>query len=138
MRPDVALSVVDRETGTCERILHGALMHEYSIAYDIYTTARRAALENRANLVKRVHVDVGEITLVNPEQVEFLFQAISEDDPLFRGATLVCRPVKPKTRCTCGYEGEEIFICPGCGALPEVVQGREIVVTSLEIDVDGA
>ena len=28
-------------------------MHEYSIAYDIYTTARRAAQENRANLVKR-------------------------------------------------------------------------------------
>ncbi len=113
-------------------------MHEYSIAYDIYTTARRAALENRANLVKRIHVDVGEMALVNPEQVEFLFLAISEDDPLFQGATLVCRPVKPRTRCTCGYEGDEIFICPTCGALPEVVHGREIVVTSLEIDVDGA
>ena len=113
-------------------------MHEYAIAHDIYTTARRAALENKANLVKRIHVDVGEMALVNPEQVEFLFLAISEDDPLFKGATLVCRPVKPRTKCSCGYEGDEIFVCPGCGALPEVVQGREIVVTSLEIDVDGA
>ncbi|HVN65960.1 MAG TPA: hydrogenase maturation nickel metallochaperone HypA [Methanomicrobiales archaeon] len=113
-------------------------MHEFAIAHDIYTTARRAALENKANLVKRIHVDVGEMALVNPEQVEFLFQAISEDDPLFSGATLVCRPVKPRTKCGCGYEGDEIFICPTCGALPEVEQGREIVVTSLEIDVDGA
>ena len=113
-------------------------MHEYAIAYDIYTTARRAALENRANLVKRVKVDIGELALVNPEQVEFLFHVISEDDPLFRGAALVCRTVAPRTRCPCGYEGGEIFICPGCGALPEVVQGREIVVTALDIDVDGA
>ena len=112
-------------------------MHEYAIAHDIYATARRAAIENKANLVKRIHVDIGEMALVNPEQVEFLFQAISEEDPLFRGTTLVCRSVEPKTRCSCGYVGDEIFICPGCGALPEVVQGREIVVTSLEVDVDG-
>ena len=113
-------------------------MHEYSIAFDIYTTARRAALENKANFVKRIHVDMGEMAMVNPEQVEFLFHAISEDDPLFKGSALDCRPVVPKARCVCGYEGDEVFVCPGCGAMPELVQGREIVVTSLEIDVDGA
>jgi hydrogenase nickel incorporation protein HypA/HybF len=113
-------------------------MHEYSIAYDIFTTARRAALENKANLVKRIHVDIGEMALVNPEQVEFLFKAISEDDPLFAGAVLDCRPVVPKACCVCGYGGDEVFVCPRCGAMPEIVQGREIVVTSLEIDVDGA
>jgi len=113
-------------------------MHEYAIAYDIYTTAKRAALENRANLVKRIHVDIGEMANVNPEQVDFLFHAISEDDPLFAGATLDCRPVVPKTRCACGYEGGEVFVCPTCGSMPELFEGREIVVTSLEIDVDEA
>ena len=68
-------------------------MHEYSIAYDIYTTARRAAQENKANLVKRIHVDIGEMALVNPEQVEFLFSAISEDDPLFKGVEITYRQV---------------------------------------------
>ncbi|WP_292409087.1 hydrogenase maturation nickel metallochaperone HypA, partial [Methanoculleus sp. UBA377] len=57
-------------------------MHEYSIAYDIYTTARRAALDNDAKGVKRVYVDVGKMAMVNPEQVEFLFNIIIEDDPL--------------------------------------------------------
>jgi len=113
-------------------------MHEYAIAHDIYMTARRAALENRANVVKRIHVDIGEMALVNPEQVGFLFRAISEDDPLFKGAVLDCRPVVPRTRCACGYEGDEVFVCPTCGAMPELTQGREIVVTSLEIDVDEA
>jgi hydrogenase nickel incorporation protein HypA/HybF len=29
-----------------------------------------------------------------------------------------------------------MFVCPGCGALPELVKGREILVTSIEIEVD--
>jgi hydrogenase nickel incorporation protein HypA/HybF len=111
-------------------------MHEYSIAYDIYSTARRAALENNADQVKCVHVDVGELAMVNPEQVEFLFTVIIEEDPLFQGATLSCRYVDAQTRCTCGYEGKERFVCPQCGKLPEIVAGQEIVVTNIEIEVD--
>ena len=110
-------------------------MHEYSIAYDIYTTARRAALDNSANEVKCVCVDVGRMAMVNPEQVEFLFNIIIEDDPLFAGARLSCREIEARTRCSCGYEGSERFVCPGCGKLPEVVAGMEIVVTNIEIEV---
>ena len=112
-------------------------MHEYSIAYDIYTTARRAAIENCAKEVKCVCVDVGRMAMVNPEQVEFLFNVIIEDDPLFSGARFSCRDVEARTRCSCGYEGSERFVCPRCGKLPEVVTGMEIVVTNIEIEVDG-
>jgi hydrogenase nickel incorporation protein HypA/HybF len=42
----------------------------------------------------------------------------------------------PQTRCPCGYSGVEMFVCPGCGALPELVKGREILVTSIEIEVE--
>ncbi len=110
-------------------------MHEYSIAYDIYLTARRAALENNANQVKRVSVDIGELAMVNPEQVKFLFGIIAEDDPLFTDARLSCRDVETRTRCPCGYEGKERFVCPQCGRLPDIVAGREIVVTNIEIEV---
>jgi hydrogenase nickel incorporation protein HypA/HybF len=44
--------------------------------------------------------------------------------------------VDPRTRCQCGYEGDEVFVCPRCGALPELVKGREVVVTNIEIEVD--
>ncbi|WP_054848538.1 hydrogenase/urease maturation nickel metallochaperone HypA [Methanoculleus chikugoensis] len=113
-------------------------MHEYSIAYDIYTTARRAAIENNAKEVKCVSVDVGKLAMVNPpEQVAFLFNVIIEDDPLLSGAQLSCRDVEARTRCSCGYEGDERFVCPpGCGKLPEIVAGMEIVVTNIEIEVD--
>lgn len=113
-------------------------MHEYSIAYDLYATARKAALDNHADRVKKVCVEVGKLAMVNPEQVTFLFDTIKEDDPLFTQAMLECHEVSPKTQCSCGYEGDEIFVCPRCGALPRMVKGREIVVTNIEIEVDDA
>jgi hydrogenase nickel incorporation protein HypA/HybF len=111
-------------------------MHEYAIAYDLYATSRKTAVEHSARLVKKVSVEVGKMAMVNPEQVVFLFDTIKEEDPLFTTTLLECREMAPQTRCSCGYSGEEIFVCPRCGALPEMVKGREIVVTSVELEVD--
>jgi len=113
-------------------------MHEYSIAYDLYATAKKAALENHADRVKKIRVDVGTMAMVNPDQVIFLFDTIKEDDPLFTTAVLECTEVSPETTCACGYSGSEIFVCPRCGALPSLVRGREIVVSNIEIEVDDA
>jgi len=112
------------------------MMHEYGIAYDIYMTAKRTAEEHQAERVKTIHVDVGEMAMANPEQVKFLFDAIVGDDPLFEGADLSCHQVARLARCPCGYEGKEIFVCPRCGSLPDLVRGREIVVTTIEIDLE--
>jgi hydrogenase nickel incorporation protein HypA/HybF len=113
-------------------------MHEYSIAYDIYLTSRRAALDHQAERVLQVHVEMGELAMANPEQVKFLFGAITEEDPLFVGTELACHAVAPVVRCTCGYEGGELYICPKCGNLPDLVRGREIVVTNIEVEVGEA
>ena len=111
-------------------------MHEYSIAYDLYATARTAAQEHKATRVKKVTVEVGKMAMVNPEQVVFLFDTIKEEDPLFLHTVLVCHEIDPQTKCPCGYAGNEVYVCPKCGALPELVKGREIVVTNVEIEVD--
>ena len=111
-------------------------MHEYSIAYDLYATSRKTAIENNARQVKKVSVELGKMAMVNPEQVAFLFDAIKENDPLFKTTLLECEEVLPQTRCSCGYSGQEIFVCPMCGALPELIKGREIMVTSVELEVD--
>jgi hydrogenase nickel incorporation protein HypA/HybF len=113
-------------------------MHEYSIAYDIYSTAKKAAEEHHAQKIKRVIVDIGELAMANPDQVKFLFNVIVEGDPLFLGSDLFFRQIGPQVRCRCGYEGKEIFICPKCGGLPEMLQGREIVVSNIEIEVKEA
>jgi hydrogenase nickel incorporation protein HypA/HybF len=111
-------------------------MHEYSIAYDIYATARKAALEHRAIQVKRIYIDIGEMAMVNPDQVEFLFHAIAEEDPLFKGVTLETKTIPPEVKCICGYEGTTLYVCPVCGALPELVRGKEVLVSNIEVEVD--
>lgn len=111
-------------------------MHEYGIAYDIVVTSRRAALENNASYISSIYVDFGELSIINPEQVDFLFKTIIEDDPLFQDTKLVCNIVPPLTRCSCGYEGSEIYICPKCGQLPVIERGREVVVTRIEVEAD--
>ena len=111
-------------------------MHEFSIAYDLYATARKAAIENNASKVKRVTVEVGMMAMVNPEQVTFLFCTVKEDDPLFEKTELVCTEVPAETTCPCGYSGQEIYVCPACGALPRMLKGKEIVVINIEIEVD--
>jgi hydrogenase nickel incorporation protein HypA/HybF len=111
-------------------------MHEYAIAYDLYATSRKTAIEHKASRVNKVSVEVGAMAMVNPEQVVFLFDTIKEDDPLFKTTLLECHEVLPQTRCSCGYSGQESFVGPGCGALPELVKGREIMVTSVELEVD--
>lgn len=110
-------------------------MHEYAIAYDLYVTTRKAAVENHATIVKKIRVEVGKMAMVNPEQVVFLFNTIKEDDPLFSTVVLDCKEQPPQSTCSCGYSGDEIFVCPNCGALPTLIKGREIVVTSVEIEV---
>jgi len=112
-------------------------MHESGIAYDLYATAHRAAVEHGANRVVRIAVECGELAMVNPEQVRFLFSVLAEEDPLFSGTVLDLVTIAPVMTCSCGrYSGEDRFVCPGCGALPAIVKGREIVVSSIEIDVD--
>jgi hydrogenase nickel incorporation protein HypA/HybF len=111
-------------------------MHEFSIAYDIYATAKKAAIEHSATRVKKVSVSIGEMTMINPEQVKFLFDTLCEEDPLFTGVVLDYQPAKVLVRCRCGYEGDNMYACPNCGALPEVIEGREVVVTNIEIEVD--
>ncbi len=111
-------------------------MHEYAIAYDLFATSRKTAVEHNARQVKKVSVEVGKMAMVNPEQVVFLFDTIKEDDPLFTTTVLECHEMPPQTRCSCGYSGQEIFVCPQCGALPEMIRGREILVTSVELEVD--
>ncbi|MCU0631608.1 MAG: hydrogenase maturation nickel metallochaperone HypA [Methanolinea sp.] len=110
-------------------------MHEFSIAYDIYATARKAALEHKASEVRSVCVEFGEMAMVSPDQVRFLFDTLIEDDPIMKGASLKWTVTPPLTRCTCGYEGPDRFVCPRCGGLPELLKGREILVTNIEIEV---
>lgn len=111
-------------------------MHESGIAYDIYATSKRAAEDNNAVRVKKIFVDVGSMAMVNPDQVEFMFKTFITDDPVFKDTEIEFNTILPMAECACGYKGSEIFVCPNCGKLPHMIQGKEILVKNIEIETD--
>ncbi len=54
-------------------------MHEYSIAYDIFATAKKAALENNALTVQKIHVEIGELAMASKDQIEFLLKGLIQE-----------------------------------------------------------
>jgi len=110
-------------------------MHEFGIAYDIYATARKAALEKGAKDVKEVHVEFGEMAMVSPEQVSSSTKPSPRRIPHERLAPdLVYRPAPDKMQLR--IRGSERFVCPQCGKFPELVKGGEVLVTHMEVEVD--
>ena len=94
-------------------------MHEYSIAYDLYATAKKTALDHHAMQVKKIRVDVGKMAMVNPEQVIFLFDTIKEDDPLFTATVLDCTEVEPERNVPAGTRETRSISVPAVAPFPK-------------------
>ncbi len=101
--------------------------------------------------VLSVSLRVGELTFLNPEQLRFAFEVLTEGT-IAQGASLLIESVKPAVRCRrCGYEGEvdyrgeEVHLplvvplsvkCPKCGGDVELIAGRECTLTSIKVKLD--
>ena len=88
--------------------------------------------------VEKVNLKVGKLSSVIPESLKFCFDIVIKDTPL-EGAELVMEEVPVVTRCRdCGVEftlDKPAFQCQGCGGgAIDVVSGRELDITSLEIE----
>ncbi|HOK20531.1 MAG TPA: hydrogenase maturation nickel metallochaperone HypA, partial [Thermosynergistes sp.] len=90
----------------------------------------------------RVTLKVGKLRQVVPEVMVFCFEAASKGTPV-EGASLEIEEVPLASRCTrCGREwsdSESLGLCPFCGSADvDVVQGMELLLESVEVELDGA
>ena len=120
-------------------------MHEISIAGAIIDSVLDAAKKNNAIRVKEVFLEIGELTALNPDQLEFIFKTITAGT-VAESATYNILLVKPLIHCRkCSYNGPIEFFeklhfflpvikCPQCDE-PEVdiVAGRECCVKKIKI-----
>jgi hydrogenase nickel incorporation protein HypA/HybF len=115
-------------------------MHELSIAQAIVEQAEAAAARQQARRIRRIEIEVGSLSGVEPYALETAFPVAAEDG-VADGAELKIHPVPAEAHCrACGttFRPEDIFfVCPEC-ASPEVdiVKGRELNIRSIEIDVE--
>lgn len=121
-------------------------MHEFSLAQSIVETVLQAAREHGALAVEEVNLEVGEVALVNMEQLQWhirmLTQATTAD-----GARLNWKIVPASILCLeCGYQGLvghkeldplshfeiPVFQCPACESpSTKILSGRELRVVDI-------
>ena len=114
-------------------------MHELSLIQGVFDSVIPVARANNATKITQIVLDIGEMTMVVPEAMDFAFKALSEDEPLLEGAELVMHFVMPRSQC---MDCEKIFEhdrfhlhCPNCGSSATLlISGRELDVASIEIE----
>ena len=128
----------------------GVNVHEFSIAQQIVEVVLKTAKEQDARQVERVTLVIGELTLLNGEQVGFWVEEAFSRRPLTRGARLDIDIRSARVHCRgCGFEGppsipgpEAHFltpslICPQCGRTGmEIREGRECLIKRITLIKD--
>ncbi len=110
----------------------------------IVKTVIEVAEKNDAIEVFEVTIEIGELTMLNPEQVKFILEVLSENT-ILEGATFNIEMIPPKIKCPCGYRGtiqaEKLdhytpFIeCPSCGGSDfKITAGRECNIRDIKIE----
>jgi hydrogenase nickel incorporation protein HypA/HybF len=113
-------------------------VHELSVATQIVDLVSRVMDEHSAHKVGEVSVEVGALSCVDPDSLEFCFQAITKGTRL-ENARLKIEEIKPRARCRrCNLEYEvrwDDFRCKACGSSEfDVLIGRDISVKEVEVE----
>jgi hydrogenase nickel incorporation protein HypA/HybF len=128
-------------------------MHEFSIAQSIVETVIKVAQDNGASQILEVNLEVGEVALVNVDQLGWHIQMLTQGT-LAQGAQLNWSRVPAAIRCEgCGYEGGlryeredpswhfsmPSFECPRCDSPKTVItHGRELRIKEINARFDQA
>jgi len=113
-------------------------MHELSIAMSIVAAVQEELETINGNGIQAVHVRVGALSGVVPDALVFSYRLATADTAL-EGSRLVIDPVPVTILCShCDTERPVVSVqqmcCASCGTPgATVVQGRELMVTALEI-----
>ncbi len=121
-------------------------MHEFSISSEIVKTVFDTAEKNNGRRVLSVLLEIGELTLLNVEQVTFWVKELFEGS-VAEGAEVKIKTIKARIHCkACGYKGgiksdrEDSFrhltlqTCPQCNSFQiKVEKGRECILRRIQV-----
>ncbi len=120
-------------------------MHELSMAQAIVDTVLDAAKKNNAEEIVEVTIEIGMLTMLNPEQLTFLLDVLAEGT-LLENAKIIIEDVPVEINCrNCQYTGLAntdgsdhylaIVLCPQCeGRDVETLTGKECNVKNIKIE----
>ncbi len=112
-------------------------MHEMALAKGVVETVQAAAIKEAFSRVKRIVLEVGALSCVDPHALEFGFEAAARGT-MADGAELEIRTPPGAARCF-GCDRDVIIIrrgdgCPHCGSYQLIVTGgEELRVKEMEV-----
>lgn len=121
-------------------------MHDLFISQQIAHTVIKKSNEQRASKVIEIKIKVGDLTHLNPEQIDFWLKEFFRHTPA-EGAKILIEKIPPSIQCkSCGYQGpvkvENNFLtcsfipvnCPQCGSdKVKITSGQECLLERIKI-----
>jgi hydrogenase nickel incorporation protein HypA/HybF len=121
-------------------------MHEFSISSEIVRTVLDTAEQNAGKKVLSVQLEIGELALLNVEQVTFWIHELFKGS-VAEGAKVKVKTIKARIKCeACGYKGGiksdhqdsfQHFIpytCPKCGSFQiKIEKGKECTLRKIQV-----
>ena len=125
-------------------------LHEYSITRQIIETVLDEAEKHKAKKVLEVKLIIGKLTVLGIEQIKFCYELLTEKT-IMEDSRLTIVEENPVVECeNCDYKGrihfdsEHVYhfiptlACPRCIELVKVINGKEVLVSSIEMVVKSA
>ncbi|MCX7957803.1 MAG: hydrogenase maturation nickel metallochaperone HypA [Deltaproteobacteria bacterium] len=110
-------------------------MHEFSVAQNIIQRLKDALGEKMLNRIEKIHIDIGKLSGISVESLEFSLQVLLEK----KGERILhINEIELEVRCSSchrTYSPEDmIWICPYCKDMhAELIKGNEIKITDVEV-----
>jgi hydrogenase nickel incorporation protein HypA/HybF len=113
-------------------------LHEYSIVGAMIARIETEARDRNAVAVRRVRVRIGELSGVDPDLLATAY-TIFRERSVCEGAELSIERVQARWQCAaCGEAGMSngYLRCRICGGAANLVQGDEIILQQIEMEVE--
>jgi hydrogenase nickel incorporation protein HypA/HybF len=125
-------------TGYSETCQRGSSLHELSLTQNLIEIAEKHARREGALFISSITVEIGALSGVIPEAVEFAFETCT-NGTLAEGASLEIQHVPGVGRCLeCGQECPLEALtdpCPSCHSFSlEILRGQDMLLIEMEID----
>ena len=105
------------------------------------------AEKHGAKSIEEVVLLVGELTLLNHEQLRFSYNVLAKGT-ILEGSKLTINPIEAEVMCPeCGFHGRPeysdepslhlapFFLCPRCGGPVKILRGRELIIKRIRMKI---
>ena len=121
-------------------------MHEFSISSEIVRNVLDTAKANDGKKVLSIQLEIGELALLNVEQVTFWIHELFKES-VAEGAKVKVKTIRARIQCeSCGYKGGMdldrqdplrhviLYSCPKCSSFQiKVEKGRECTLRRIQV-----